>query len=159
MSDPGGDGTGPVRDYFLSGIKEVFSMQETRLPEIIQENLQPSNPVERMATLTTGYTPDLERELQEEPSYYDYPVLKAPVWRWEIIWYFFFGGLAACCYVIATIASLFGSKEDRAVVRTGYYLSLLAVFSRPPPLLQNLARPPRLFPNPPMFDISQPPFV
>jgi len=110
-------------------------MQETRLPEIIQENLPPSNPVERMATLTTGYTPDLERELQEEPSYYDYPVLKAPVWRWEIIWYFFFGGLAAGCYVIATIASLFGSKEDRAVVRTGYYLSLLAVLPYPPLLI------------------------
>src|SRR5258708_1653025 len=85
---------------------------------------------ERLATLTTGYTPDAERELQEA-SYYDYPVLKAPVWRWEIIWYFFFGGLAAGCYVIASIASLFGSREDRAVARTGYYLSLLAVLPCP----------------------------
>ena len=68
---------------------------------------------EQLATITTGYTPDSEHELQE-PSYYDYPVLKAPVWRWEIIWYFFFGGLAAGCYVIASIAALFGSREDRA---------------------------------------------
>src|SRR6202165_6282808 len=113
-------------------------MQETRLPEIIQENLLPPTLLERMATPTTGYRPDLERELQEEPSYYDYPVLKAPVWRWEIIWYFFFGGLAAGCYVIATIASLFGSIEDRAVVRTGYYLSLLAGFPRPALLIQDL---------------------
>src|SRR5437763_3387071 len=156
MDDPGGDGTGPVRDYFLSGIKEVFSMQETRLPEIIQENLPPSNPVERMATLTTGYTPDLERELQEEPNYYDYPVLKAPVWRWEIIWYFFVGGLAAGCYVIATIASLFGSKEDRAVVRTGYYLSLLAVLPCPPLLIKDLGRPERFLHMLRMFKFKSP---
>ncbi len=131
-------------------------MQETRLPEIIQENLPPSNPVERMATLTTGYTPDLERELQEEPSYYDYPVLKAPVWRWEIIWYFFFGGLAAGCYVIATIASLFGSKEDRAVVRTGYYLSLLAVLPCPPLLIKDLGRPERFLHMLRMFKFKSP---
>src|ERR1700694_296622 len=131
-------------------------MQETRLPEIIQENLSPSNLVERMATLTTGYTPDLERELQEEPSYYDYPVLKAPVWRWEIIWYFFFGGLAAGCYVIATIASLFGSKEDRAVVRTGYYLSLLAVLPCPPLLIKDLGRPERFLHMLRMFKFKSP---
>src|SRR5256714_9338817 len=156
MDDPGGDGTGPVRDYFLSGIKEVFSMQETRLPEIIQENLPPSNPVERMATLTTGYTPDLERELQQEPSYYDYPVLKAPTWSWEIIWYFFFGGLAAGCYIIATIASLFGSREDRAVARAGYYLSLLSVLPCPPLLIRDLGRPERFLHMLRIFKVKSP---
>src|SRR6266480_7511254 len=86
--------------------------------------------IERVAELTTGYTPDPELE-QLEPTYYDYPVLKPPFWGWEIIWYFFFGGLAAGCYVIATIASLFGSKEDRPVARAGYYLSLLSVLPCP----------------------------
>src|SRR6266567_1529707 len=156
MDDPGGDGTGAIRDYFLSGIKEVFSMQETRLPEIILENLPPSNPVERMATLTTGYTPDLARELQEEPSYYDYPVLKAPVWRWEIIWYFFFGGLAAGCYVIASIAALFGSREDRPVVRTGYYLSLLSVLPCPILLIKDLGRPDRFLQMLRIFKVKSP---
>ena len=80
-------------------------MQETRLPQVFTEGLLPANLTEQLAALTTGYTPDPERELQE-PSYYDYPVLKAPTWRWEIIWYFFFGGLAAGCYVIASIAAL-----------------------------------------------------
>ena len=97
-------------------------MQETQLPQVIQKRLSPSNVVERLATLTTGYTPDPEREL-EEASYYDFPVLKAPTWHWEITWYFFFGGLAAGCYVVASIASLFGSREDRAVARAGYYTS------------------------------------
>src|SRR5260370_22630536 len=100
-------------------------MQETRLPQTIMERLAPQDFVERLATLTTGYTPDLQQELQE-PAYYDRPVLAEPVWRWEIIWYFFFGGLAAGCYIIATIAALFCSRAYRAVVRTGYFLSLLA---------------------------------
>jgi formate-dependent nitrite reductase membrane component NrfD len=63
----------------------------------------------------------------KEPTYYDYPVLKQPVWGWEIIWYFFLGGLAAGCYIIASLAALFGSHQDRATARTGYYLSLLAL--------------------------------
>jgi formate-dependent nitrite reductase membrane component NrfD len=119
-----------------------FSMQEPQLPQTIADTLSSSNLIERMATLTMGHTPDTEREL-EEPSYYDYPVLKEPLWRWEIIWYFFFGGLASGCYVLASIASLFGSQEDRAVARTGYYLSLLALLPCPPLLIKDLGRPER----------------
>jgi formate-dependent nitrite reductase membrane component NrfD len=51
------------------------------------------------------------------------------------------GGLAAGCYVLASIASLFGTKEDRAVARTGYYLSLLALLPCPPLLIKDLGRP------------------
>jgi formate-dependent nitrite reductase membrane component NrfD len=98
--------------------------------------------VEQIATLTTGYTPDPAKE-QHEKSYYDYPVLKEPFWGWEIVWYFFLGGLAAGCYILASIASLTGSKEDRAVVRAGYYLSLLALLPCPPLLIKDLGRPER----------------
>ncbi|GLV59580.1 hypothetical protein KDH_64060 [Dictyobacter sp. S3.2.2.5] len=93
-----------------------------------------------LALLSTGYQPDPERELHEK-SYYDYPSLKAPVWSWEIIWYFFMGGLAGGSYVLATIASLFGSKEDRMVARVGYYASLLALLPCPPLLIKDLGRP------------------
>src|SRR6266700_786261 len=82
-------------------------MEETRLAQAIAEGLSPYSIAEQLAALTTGYTPDFQSE-QQEPTYYDRPVLKAPLWRWEIIWYFFFGGLSAGCYIIATIASLFG---------------------------------------------------
>jgi formate-dependent nitrite reductase membrane component NrfD len=95
-----------------------------------------------LAALTTGYRPNPEHEGQET-AYYDYALLKAPIWRWEIVWYFFLGGLAAGCYVIASIAALFGSPEDRAVVRTGYYLSLLALLPCPLLLIKDLGRPER----------------
>ncbi len=60
-----------------------------RLPEErIISNATSNTFIEQLAMWSTGYTPDPERELQE-PTYYDYPVLKAPVWKWEIVWYFF----------------------------------------------------------------------
>src|ERR1700694_1711297 len=111
--------------------------------------------VERLAELSTGYTADLDEE-QEQPSYYDYPVLKQPLWRWEIILYFFFGGLAAGSYVIASIASLFGSQEDRAVARTGYYLSLLALLPCPPLLIKDLGRPERFLNMLRIFKVKSP---
>jgi len=130
-------------------------MQETRLPKVFTNGALPATIVEQLATITTGYTPDPERELQE-PSYYDYPVLKAPVWRWEIIWYFFFGGLAAGCYVIASIAALFGSREDRPVARAGYYLSLLSVLPCPILLIKDLGRPDRFLHMLRIFKVKSP---
>ena len=119
------------------------------------DQLIPNDPMEQLATLTTGYTPDPEKELQEA-TYYDYPALKAPIWRWEIVWYFFFGGLAAGCYVIASIASLFGSPEDRVVARTGYYLSLLALLPCPPLLIKDLGRPERFLNMLRIFKVKSP---
>jgi formate-dependent nitrite reductase membrane component NrfD len=111
--------------------------------------------VEQLAMLITGYTPDPECE-QQEPTYYDYPVLKAPIWRWEIVWYFFLGGLAAGCYVIASIATFFGSQEDRVVARTGYYLSLLALLACPPLLIKDLGRPKRFLNMLRVFKVKSP---
>src|SRR5437899_5717104 len=130
-------------------------MQETRIAQAIAEGLSPYSIAEQVAALTTGYTPDLQSE-QQEPTYYDYPVLKAPLWRWEIIWYFFFGGLAAGCYVIASIASLFGSREDRAVARAGYYLSLLSLLPCPPLLIKDLGRPERFLHMLRIFKVKSP---
>ena len=130
-------------------------MEETRLPKITTKGLLPTAIAEQLATITTGFTPDPERELQE-PSYYDYPVLKAPLWRWEIIWYFFFGGLASGCFVIASIAALFGSREDRTVVRTGYYLSLLSLLPCPILLIKDLGRPERFLHMLRIFKVKSP---
>ncbi|BCL80217.1 polysulfide reductase NrfD [Ktedonobacteria bacterium brp13] len=107
------------------------------------------------ATITTGYTPNPVAEMQES-TYYDYPVLKAPVWTWEIVWYFFMGGLAAGSYVIATIANLFGSPEDATVARVGYYTSLLAVLTCPPLLIKDLGRPEKFLNMLRMFKFKSP---
>ncbi|GER89360.1 hypothetical protein KDW_35220 [Dictyobacter vulcani] len=111
--------------------------------------------LETLAVWTTGYRPDPVRELQEK-SYYDYPALKAPVWSWEIIWYFFMGGLAGGCYVLATIASLFGAKEDRIVARVGYYASLLALLPCPPLLIKDLGQPKKFLNMMRVFKVKSP---
>src|SRR3954453_4412968 len=112
-------------------------MEETPFSQAVTEQLTSTSLVERLAALTTGYKPDPTAE-GKQPAYYDHPVLKQPFWHWEIIWYFFFGGLAAGCYTIACIASLFGFHEARPVFRTGYYLSLLPLLPSPPLLIKDL---------------------
>src|SRR5258707_4515656 len=140
-------------------------MEEIRLPTFESterapalrrlERLVPAQLAENLAALTTGYTPNPGQELKE-PSYFDYPVLKEPFWKWEIVWYFFFGGLAAGCYFIASIASLFGSSEDRAVARAGYYASLLALLPCPPLLIKDLGRPERFLNMLRIFKLKSP---
>lgn len=130
--------------------------QETSAPVLSPlERLMPTQLAEGLAALTTGYTPDPGQE-QKEPGYFDYPVLKRPDWGWEIIWYFFCGGLAAGCYVIASLAALFGSREDRATACAGYYLSLLALLPCPALLIKDLGRPERFLNMLRMFKVKSP---
>lgn len=79
----------------------------------------------------------------ERTSYYGYPALKRPEWRWEIPAYFFTGGLAAGAYLLATLADLFGSEEDRPVSRVGRYVALASVAVSPLLLIRDLGRPER----------------
>ena len=37
-------------------------------------------------------------------TYYDQPVIRRPVWTWEIPWYFFAGGLAGASAPLALAA-------------------------------------------------------
>jgi len=131
-------------------------MQDIEFTEAIPGTpFSASNLVEWLATLSTGYTPNPDA-LQEEVSYYDIPVLKQPIWSWEIVWYFFFGGLAAGCYIIASIAALFGSRKDQVVARTGYYLSLLALLPCPPLLIKDLGHPERFLNMLRIFKVKSP---
>lgn len=47
-----------------------------------------------------------------------------PHWGWYVILYFFFGGLAAGSYFIATLLAWQGDPRDRNVVQLGYLLAL-----------------------------------
>jgi formate-dependent nitrite reductase membrane component NrfD len=47
----------------------------------------------------------------------------APHWRWWIVLYFFFGGLAGGCYFLAVLIDLFGRPVDRPLARLGYYIA------------------------------------
>ncbi len=76
-------------------------------------------------------------------TYYRYPAMKEPRWGWEVVAYFFLGGIAAGSYLIATLAHLFGSRQDRSVARAGRYLALGTVVLLPLLLIAGLGRPRR----------------
>jgi len=84
------------------------------------------------------------RERDEpRPSYYDVPMLKPPVWKWEIASYFFLGGLSAGAYVLARMAARFGGKKYQDVTDIGTAIAAAAFLPCPPLLIHDLGDPKR----------------
>jgi formate-dependent nitrite reductase membrane component NrfD len=52
-------------------------------------------------------------------SYYGRPVIKEPVWGWEIPGYLFLGGLAGASSILAAFAQVTGNRELALVSKTG----------------------------------------
>lgn len=79
------------------------------------------------------------------PGYYGRPIVKPPVWTWEIPLYFFTGGLAGMAAAIALAAHVTGPPDSEAsLVRPALWLAFLggAVVS-PALLVLDLGRPRR----------------
>jgi formate-dependent nitrite reductase membrane component NrfD len=73
-------------------------------------------------------------------SYYGRPVIKEPVWTWEIPTYFFTGGLAGASAVLSTSAKLTGHER---LAKTSLYVGALADLTSPALLVSDLGRPER----------------
>ncbi len=78
--------------------------------------------------------------------------LQAPNWEVWIVLYFFVGGIAGGAYFVSALVDLFGSREDRPVVRIGYYLSLPLVLLSAVFLIADLGRPERFLHM--LFDVG-----
>jgi hypothetical protein len=73
-------------------------------------------------------------------SYYGRPVIKEPVWTWEIPTYFFTGGLAGASAVLSSAAALTGNDK---LARTALYVGAAADLVSPALLISDLGRPER----------------
>ncbi len=74
-----------------------------------------------------------------KPGYYGQPVVKPPVWTWEIPLYFFFGGIAGMSAVIAFGAALFHHVD---LASTAMWLAAIAgAILSPLLLIMDLGRP------------------
>jgi len=82
-------------------------------------------------------------ENQRREGYYDYQVIRRPVWTWEIPAYFWLGGIASGAYLTASLAQRFGSKDDRQYAADGFYLAAAALVPCAPLLTADLGRPER----------------
>src|SRR5918993_3586740 len=75
------------------------------------------------------------------PSYYDLPLLKSPVWTWEVPAYFFVGGAAGAAAVIGAAATASGGRSD--LVRDARWIAAAGAAASAPLLIADLGRPER----------------
>jgi formate-dependent nitrite reductase membrane component NrfD len=86
-------------------------------------------------------------------SYYGRPVIKEPVWTWEIPAYFFTGGLSGGSSVLSLAAKLFGNEK---LSRTALYIGAVGDLISPPLLISDLGRPERFHHMLRVFKITSP---
>jgi hypothetical protein len=76
--------------------------------------------------------------IPRKPGYYGQPVVRPPVWTWEIPVYFFVGGLGGMSAVIALGAMLFHHLD---VARTAMWVAAISSVLSPILLILDLGRP------------------
>jgi formate-dependent nitrite reductase membrane component NrfD len=80
---------------------------------------------------------------RDQQAYYDHPVLRKAHWKWEIVAYFFAGGIAAASSALAALAARGGDPDDAALVRNGRYTALAGALASSLLLVKDLGRPER----------------
>jgi hypothetical protein len=86
-------------------------------------------------------------------TYYDRPVVKPPVWKPHIPWYFFTGGLGGASSALAFAASLAG---NRRLARRAWGLAFFGISVSPLLLISDLGRPERFFNMLRVFKLTSP---
>ena len=88
------------------------------------------------------------------PTYHDLPLLKPPVWTWEIPTYFFVGGAAGMSAMLGLAAQLTGGNE--ALVRDARRIAALGAIVSTPLLISDLGRPERFLNMLRVFKVQSP---
>ena len=87
-------------------------------------------------------------------SYDAVPLLKAPVWTWEIPAYFFVGGASGAAAVIGAIANARGGRPS--LVRDARWIAAAGAAVSPPLLISDLGRPERFLNMLRVFKVRSP---
>jgi formate-dependent nitrite reductase membrane component NrfD len=87
-------------------------------------------------------------------SYHRIPLLKAPVWTWEVPAYFFVGGAAGAAAALGAIAQLTGADEK--LVRDARWIAAAGSAISGPLLVSDLGRPERFLNMMRVFKIQSP---
>jgi len=112
------------------------SPSEKRLEELREQAWKDGVAIGRGVDVAGGPIP-------RKPGYYGQPVVKPPVWTWQIPIYFFVGGLGGMSAVIALAAAIFHHVD---LARAAMWLAAIGVVLSPILLILDLGRP-RLFIN------------
>jgi hypothetical protein len=122
-------------DYRNASGVRIFLMttnSEKRLEQLREEAWEKRVVAGRGVDVAGGPIP-------KKPGYYGQPVVKAPVWTWEIPFYFFFGGIAGMSAVIALAAAIFDHAD---LARAAMWIAAVAgAVVSPILLIMDLGRP------------------
>jgi hypothetical protein len=86
-------------------------------------------------------------------SYHGQPVLKEPIWTWEIPCYFFTGGVAGAS---AGLAELAGLRGNEVLARRAWAVATAGIVASPVLLISDLGRPARFLNMLRMFKVTSP---
>ena len=106
----------------------------------MREQLHPLSDLNGKPPGTTSWDGSITEAGTEMRSYYGRPVIKEPVWTWEIPTYFFTGGLAGASAVLSTAAKLSGNEQ---LSTRALYIGAVADLVSPALLISDLGRPER----------------
>lgn len=76
-------------------------------------------------------------------TYRDAPLVKPPVWTWEVPLYFFIGGAAGVAAVIAAAGHFAGDSAHAALARDAKWMAVIGALLSPALLISDLGRPAR----------------
>ncbi len=107
------------------------SPSEKRLEELREQAWQKGVVTDRGVDVAGGPIP-------RKPGYYGQPVVKPPVWTWEVPLYFFVGGLSGMSTVIASAAVLFHYVD---LARAAMWIAAIGVILSSILLIMDLGRP------------------
>jgi formate-dependent nitrite reductase membrane component NrfD len=80
---------------------------------------------------------------EREPTYYDRPVLKEPVWIWAVPAYFYAGGAAGAAAVLGAVAQAFGREQHRGLIARCRWIAGVGGAAGTGLLIHDLGRPER----------------
>ncbi|WP_205699290.1 NrfD/PsrC family molybdoenzyme membrane anchor subunit [Conexibacter sp. SYSU D00693] len=87
------------------------------------------------------------------PALVQGPMMKAPVWTWEVPVYFWFGGMAAGASFVALACDLAGDERSARIARR---VAVAALGPSPPLLVMDLGRPERFYNMLRIFKVRSP---
>ena len=121
-----------------SHLLNTFRATEDRLESLREEARRTGRVAETGVPIVGGPIP---REAASVSGYYGQPILKPPVWTWQIGLYLFVGGTAGMSGVIALTSLLSGQSLD--FVRAALGVAFAGALISPALLIWDLGRPTR----------------
>ncbi len=96
------------------------------------------------------------RQQTDSPSYYDYPMLKQPVWIWSIPAYFYVGGVAGVSATLGAAVQLTAPEAMRSLVVKTRWIATVGGAVSAALLIHDLGRPERFLNMLRVFRVTSP---